>query len=267
MSKDPKKFIPGYAPSGQAGESDSSAEIRPFKLNQLETRDPEIRKRFNFETDEAENYYPENVRKARDGVKELMRDAINKAVVKANELKDLAKKEGYEKGYTEGFEEGKAKAREEFSPVLESLQKNIEELGRFRKMMYTKLEREMIEMTLALVKKIIHFELSTREDSVREMMRLAVQNVLDKESMTIKIHPEDKGYAESFRPELQHMYGEIKNITFEAHPGIQRGGCLIESNFGTVDARIEQLDGQIENILHLAPPPPEKETTENSGEE
>lgn len=267
MSKDSKNFIPSYVPSGQAGEGDSSTEIRPFKLNQLETRDPKIRKRFNFETDDAENYYPENVRKARDGVKELMRDAINKAVVKANEIKDLAKKEGYEKGLSEGFEEGKIKAREEFSPVLESLQKNIEELGRFRKMMYTKLEREMIEMTLALVKKIIHFELSTREDSVREMMRLAVQNVLDKESMTIKIHPEDKGYAESFRPELQHMYGEIKNITFEAHSGIQRGGCLIESNFGTVDARIEQLDEQIENILHLAPPPPEQETTENSGEE
>ena len=31
--------------------------------------------------------------------------------------------------------------------------------------------------------------------------------------MVIKTHPTDKEYAESFRPELLHMFSEIKNIT------------------------------------------------------
>ena len=56
-------------------------------------------------------------------------------------------------------------------------------------------------------------------------------------------------------PSMTQIYSnKIKNITFEAHPGIQRGDCVIESNFGTIDASIEKLDEQIDPILNLAPP-------------
>jgi flagellar assembly protein FliH len=134
----------------------------------------------------------------------------------------------------------------------------VEELSEFRKEMYDKVEREMIEMVIALTKKVIRFEFSKREDAVQDMIRLGVQSVLDRESMVIKIHPTDKEYAESFLPELHHMYSEIKNITFVAHSAIERGGCVIETNFGVIDARIEKLEEQIDRILNLAPPEPDK---------
>ena len=76
--------------------------------------------------------------------------------------------------------------------------------------------------------------------------------------MVIKIHPTDKEYAESFRPELLHMFSEIKNITFVANSGIARGGCVVETNFGVIDARIEKLEEQIDRILNLSPALPEK---------
>ncbi len=116
----------------------------------------------------------------------------------------------------------------------------------------------MIEMVVDLAKKVIHFEFSTRDDAVQEMIRLAVQSVLDRESMVIKINPADKGYAESFRPELHHLFSEIKNITFEAHSGVERGGCVVETNFGVVDARMDKLGEQMDRILNLAPPPPDE---------
>ena len=134
----------------------------------------------------------------------------------------------------------------------------IEELSEFRKEMYDKVEREMIEMVIALTKKVIQFEFSTREDAVQDMIRLAVHSILDRESMVIKIHPTDKEYAESFLPELQHIYSEIKNITFVENSGIERGGCVIETNFGVIDAQIEKLEEQIDRILNLAPPEPDK---------
>ena len=39
--------------------------------------------------------------------------------------------------------------------------------------------------------------------------------------------------------------------------GITRGGCVIETNFGVIDARIEKLEEQIDRILNLSPNPPE----------
>ena len=74
--------------------------------------------------------------------------------------------------------------------------------------------------------------------------------------MVIRIHPSDKAHAEAFSPELKNLFSEIKNITFEEHSGIEKGGCVIETNFGTIDARVDQLENQIEKILKLAPAVP-----------
>jgi hypothetical protein len=54
------------------------------------------------------------------------------------------------------------------------------------------------------------------------------------------------------------LFSEIKNITFEAHSGVERGGCIVETNFGVVDAQIDKLGEQMDRILDLAPPSPEE---------
>jgi len=123
-------------------------------------------------------------------------------------------------------------------------------------MMYPKVEKEMIEMITGLTKKILQHEINTNEDSVKQMILLAINSVIDKENMTIRIHPSDKAHAEAFFPELKNLFSEIKNITFEEHSGIEKGGCVIETNFGTIDARVDQLENQIEKILKLTPAVP-----------
>ncbi len=242
----------------------SDREIKKFNLSELIPKDPEKHRAFVYDIAEASNFDVHNIKRAKEGVIEVMRDALNKAKTQANQIRETAEKEAHDKGHSEGFHKGEQDAKEEFQPCLESAEKIIQELSEFRKMMYSKVEREMIEMVISLVKKVIHFELSTRDDSIQEMIRLAVQSVLDKESMTIKINPADKEHAENFRPELQHLFGEIKNISFEVNTGIERGGCIIETNFGTVDARMDKLGEQIDKILHLAPPPVEEESQKDS---
>ncbi len=236
----------------------TTQEERSFQFDELIIQNPSIRRGFTYESDKARNFDQSNVDKAKQGVKELLKDAMDKAKRQVTEIKANAKKEGYETGFEDGFKSGKDAAKEEFSPFLNTTQELIESLSGFRKEMYEKVEREMVEMVLNLSKKVIDFEFSRREDAVQDMIRLAVQSVLDRESMVIKTHPTDKEYAESFRPELLHMFSEIKNITFVANSGIARGGCVVETNFGVIDARIEKLEEQIDRILNLSPSPPEK---------
>ncbi len=265
LSNNRKNFIRSYLPSdgNEPSSKSSAAEIKKFEMHDLVAENKSKRRSFVYDSEDATNFDVHNVNKAKQGVIEIMRDALNKAKTQAAEIRGTAEKEARETGYADGFKQGELNAKEEFKPFLETTQNMIQELSGFRKKMYGKVEREMIEMVISLVKKVIHFELSTREDSVQEMIRLAVQSVLDKESMTIKINPKDKEHAESFRPELQHLFGEIKNITFEPQTGIERGGCIIETNFGTVDARMDKLGEQIDKILHLTPPPLEEKTEDN----
>ncbi len=258
MSDFQKLFVLENFESSDVSKDKSPPEVHPFHLSELITKNPSARRDFTYDSENARNFDQSNVNKAKEGVKELLKDALEKAKRQALDIKAIAKKEGYDAGYDEGFKKGEDAARQDFSPFLGTVQGLISDLTGFRKNMYDKFEREMIEMVVNLAKKVIHFEFSMRDDAVQEMIRLAVQSVLDRESMVIKINPADKGYAESFRPELHHLFSEIKNITFEAHSGVARGGCVVETNFGVVDARIDKLGEQMDRILNLAPPPPEE---------
>jgi len=235
-------------------------ETRLFELGEFLGTGSNQDRSFSFDSENARNFDADNINKAKQGVKELIGDAVAKAKSLAIEIKENAYKEGHKTGYEEGFQtayqKGENSAKEEFIPLLQTINSLIRELSEFRTMMYPKVEKEMIEMITGLTKKILQHEINTNEDSVKQMILLAINSVIDKENMTIRIHPSDKAHAEAFSPELKNLFSEIKNITFEEHPGIEKGGCVIETNFGTIDARIDQLENQIEKILKLAPAVP-----------
>ena len=136
------------------------------------------------------------------------------------------------------------------------MQSLVDELSEVRKKTYPLLEREMVEMITALAKKVIRTELKGKEGSIREIVRMAIESVLDRESLVIKIHPDDHKELEDYGQELIQLFHEIKNVEFESHASVPRGHCVVESNFGTVEAGLDHLDEHIERILHLAPPPP-----------
>ncbi len=242
-------------------------ETRLFELGEFLGTGSNQDRGFSFDSETARNFDADNINKAKQGVKELIGDAVAKAKSLAIEIKENAYKEGHKTGYEEGFQtayqKGENSAKEEFIPLLQTINSLIQELSEFRTMMYPKVEKEMIEMITGLTKKILQHEINTNEDSVKQMILLAINSVIDKENMTIRIHPSDKAHAEAFFPELKNLFGEIKNITFEEHPGIEKGGCVIETNFGTIDAKVDQLESQIDKILKLAPTVP----VVNSGSE
>ena len=254
-----------FKPTSTFFDSDSSEEkdsdkARLFELSELLERASGRNRNFSFDSETARNFDQENVKKAKQGVKELMADAIAKVKMQAVEIRDSAYKEGHKAGHDEGyqtaFQKGENSAKEEFSPLLETLSNLIQELSEFRTMMYPKVEKEMVEMVTGLTKKILQHEINTNEDSIKQMILLAVNSVIDKENMTIRIHPSDKAHAEAFSPELKNLFSDIKNITFEENPGVEKGGCVIDTNFGTINAKVDQLEEQIDKILKLAPAVP-----------
>ena len=264
MSENSKSFIRDYLP-GQTQDDEAKTpdnSVQKFQLESFSTPGKTRHKGFVHDSEISRNLDPANVLAAKQGVREIMKDALEKAKIQAKEIKERAEKEGREAGYADGFEKGEQAAKEKFTPMAKSFEQCLKELSELRKNLYSKVEREMVEMVVALAKKIIQFELSTQPDSIKKMIQLAVQSVLDKQFMVIKINPEDKEPAESFCPELKHLYPEIQHIAIEPQSGIARGGCLIETNFGSVDARIEKLEEQLEKILHLAPQVPEDESTD-----
>lgn len=254
----PRKTEDGESPEeGARHPVETDVPREPFRFQDFGVR-RDIPRGFKFDLESSRNFDTQNIEKARQGVKEIFADAMERIKAKAEEVKAEARKEGYDAGYQDGYKAGEDAAKEEFTPFLKTLTEGVGELGKFRRNMYPKVEREMIHMIVDLAKKIIKTDLAEREDSIRDMIRLAVASILDRESMVIKVNPRDKEHAERYSPELKSLFPDIRNLHIEGHEYVQRGGCLVQSNFGSVEADIDSLTAEIEKLLHMAPPPPEE---------
>jgi hypothetical protein len=63
----------------QVKDSESPMEARSYEMNELIIEDSAIRRGFTYDSESARNFDQTNIGKAKEGVKELLKDALNKA--------------------------------------------------------------------------------------------------------------------------------------------------------------------------------------------
>lgn len=263
MSKDFSNFVPDQYSEGLTGASqkfnldeyvrEAKALKTEFVHDLEQQREVEESKSLGNQEDEVES--------SSDS------DAIQEMKDQAAKTQEDARNQGYQEGHDEGYQAGTQAVREQFTSSMDALQSLVDELSEVRGKTYPLLEREMVEMVTTLARKIIRTELKGKEDGIREIVRMAIESVLDRESLVIKIHPDDYHELEDYGQELIQLFHEIKNVEFESHASVPRGNCVVESNFGTVEAGLDHLDEHIERVLHLAPPPPPDTSRPNETDE
>ena len=62
---------------------------------------------------------------------------------------------------------------------------------------------------------------------------------VEKSKIIFNVNPDDYDYVEKLRPKLFRDNKEIKSIVVTSDPAISRGGCLLETSRGNIDATIE----------------------------
>lgn len=250
MSKNFSNFIPDQHSEGPAGVS------QKFNLDEYVREAKALKSEFIHDLEHQRDIDPSNALKAKEGGNELFSDAMQEMKDQAAKIQEEARQQGYEEGQEKGFQAGEQAVKEHFESSLEALKTLIEQLSEARGKAYPLLEREMVEMITTLARKVVRTELKGKENSIREIVHMAIESVLDRESLVIKIHPDDYKELEDYGQELIQLFHEIKNVEFQSHASVVRGNCVVESNFGTVEAGLDHLDEHIERILHLAPPAP-----------
>lgn len=169
-----------------------------------------------------------------------------KAREEANAIKAGAKGEGFESGYNEGYEVGLKEA----TAVMDSFVALTKELINIRDQYYGKSEEEMIHLVIKVVQAVINVEVDRDTEVIRGIIRKAVANVQNKEYMIIKVNPKDLAEAEKYRPQMGKEFEGIDKVEFKSDPMITRGGCIVETNIGSIDARLEmQLEAMRETFL------------------
>lgn len=159
---------------------------------------------------------------------------------------DLAhlEKAAYESGFLQGEKAGMEIAEQKIEAVMRRYSESILELGKLRPSLYSQVEREVVKLAVEVAKKIVHREIQVDKDIIQTLVRVALSHVAEKSAVTIHLNPMDHNHLLALRDELSQAEG--RDIALLADKSIERGGCLIQTECGDIDARIEEKFREVE---------------------
>ena len=105
---------------------------------------------------------------------------------------------------------------------------------------------------LAIARKVICREIKMDKDVVVCVAREALAKVDDSANITIKMNPDDLQFINETKYQLSDLIENIENVSLTAENNVPSGGCVIETDFGEIDARIENQLQAVEESFRSA---------------
>jgi type III secretion protein L len=165
-------------------------------------------------------------------IAEAERDA---AELRARAQQDFQR--AMEDGRRQGYESGINEAAQLLAEARALREKLIRET-----------EPQLIKLALKVAVKIIGHELEHNKDEIAQIVGNALDTVRQQRDIIVRVHPDDLKNLEAAKPQLIARLGRAKDIDLRGDRNIKRGGCIIDTEIGTIDA---QLDTQLEQITSI----------------
>lgn len=161
----------------------------------------------------------------------------------------LVEKLAYESGLRQGEKAGMELAEKKIEAMMARYAQSIAELTRLRSVLYARAEKDVVQLALEVARKIVHREIRADREIIQTLVKVALGHVAVKSPVTIRLHPDDYDYLVAHRSRLAPDGGEEREIVLQADAAIERGGCLIQTEAGDVDARIEEEFREVERAF------------------
>ena len=174
---------------------------------------------------------------------------IKEAELKVSEIEHEAYKKGYDAGREEGYKEGQA----EVMRLIDRLGTVVSTAVDIRDEIIRSSEKLMTEMILMIARKIIKDEIVERREVVINNIKEAIKRVKDRDRIDIRVNFADLDMTTAHKDELIKMMESLKKVNIYEDSRVERGGCIIETDVGAIDARIStQLDAIEEAIRNTS---------------
>lgn len=153
-------------------------------------------------------------------------------------LLQALEQQAYEHGLSQGSEQTLVAEESRHQPLQRLLDRSKLVLAEHQSTLQRRFVKDIMNLSIRLAKHMLNHEMATRPELAGRIARTALQLVRGQESIKIKVHPEDVEGVRRLHTEILPDAGE--NIQVVADQQMERGGCLIETDFGMIDARIDQ---------------------------
>lgn len=199
------------------------------------------------------------------GAESLLADAHDRAralIEDAAARADAIAQDARRRGHDEGVHTGREAADAEMNDMLVTMRGLLEMARIERHKLIEEAEPELVRLALGIAERVLHQQVALDRGVVVEMAKTAIARLIERDSVTVRVNPADLERMREHRDELMSI-GDIRNLRLLEDKRVDRGGVVVETDAGTIDARVgTQLD-EARKILHIEddvvvePAPPE----------
>jgi len=210
----------------------------------------------------------EEVKRKNDQALKIRRDAesaaekaINEAEAKIQAFEAQAKarldevtkdahKEGFDKGREEGFKEGK----NEVDRLVDRLHIILDRAMDKRAEILEQTEAQVVELVLLIARKVVKTISENQKNVVLSNITQALRKLKTRSDVIVRVNLADLQLTTEHAKDFIDMAENAKKLSIVEDSAVDRGGCIIETDFGEIDARIQsQLHELEEKILDISP--------------
>ena len=147
---------------------------------------------------------------------------------------DGIRKQAFQEGMLAGKSAAEKRVAEELAKKAGELGRLFEELAGYKSALRSEAEAELVELAFAVAKRIVRRELGVNRGAVTALVRSCMAEFPAVGVKRVLVHPDD----------LEMVRGAVPpHVEAVADAGVPRGGAVLETDQGRLDARIEtQLD-------------------------
>ncbi len=171
---------------------------------------------------------------------------VDEANAQAVKISDDARRAGEAAGYAAGVQS----AHDEMNDMLDALRDLLEAGAAERHALIDSAEPELVRLAVAIAERVLHQQIALDRGVVVEMAKAAIARIVDREKITVRVNPADVERMREHREQLLAL-GDVKTMRVIEDQRVDRGGVIIETDAGSIDAKISTQLSEVRKILHI----------------
>jgi flagellar assembly protein FliH len=198
---------------------------------------------------------------ARREAHRIVAEAEAQACRRAAQLEREAIPRGREQGRRQAFEQAREEAahvameeaRRDCSQLCQALTAGLEAFESDKRRLLATAESGLLELALAIARRVCKHDVATSSQAARANAIALLEMVKHESDLELRLNPVDREMLRAAASETVATADRLAHVKLVADPTVERGGCVLESRHGTIDAALETQLGCVAAALLRAP--------------
>lgn len=155
-------------------------------------------------------------------------------------IEEKAYQEAYQLGLKEGHEKAFAEANQEIQERMDSLKELAQNLAYMKTNVLARNEIHIVKTLYFLAQRIALREIEKDEKRILPLLQKLIEEAQNMENVVVRLSPADYKFVTQSQLATQKGWEFLEKVKFLESIDIKAGGCVLESNYGVIDASLEE---------------------------